>query len=301
MQNREIHTIKQLVILSVLIPTSLLLPAYFLPELPSSMMQKDHFWATKVAAKSEFDVVFTGDSRIYRGISTRMVDSVCTGISSYNFGFSSAGLDSVLIDKAISLLKMDGQKILVLGVSPNSLLPSSMKNEHFRMWTGRNQKDIWIKRNLYQDLNRFNPWAISDVYKWMKGAGYYERFYPEQGFVASNKIPADTMEALEVYKLHFQVENRLKYNGLIDGIKHAKKLGVKVVMLRMPSSPGMKSLEDLYFKEFDSEIEQIGIALNVPYHNWSGYYVPSYDGSHLTEPAAKKLSVRLGKILNLNL
>lgn len=63
-------------ILSLVITTVILFLFYkiILLKLPSSNILNEAFWSKKVTNKNKYDIVFIGDSRIYRGISPRAIE-----------------------------------------------------------------------------------------------------------------------------------------------------------------------------------------------------------------------------------
>ena len=86
---------RSLIWIMLLTPVFLVALWKLLPPLPSSPMMRDSFWAHKVNLVDKFDIVYTGDSRVYRGIDPETVESV-VGLKGFNYGFSSADLDSLL-------------------------------------------------------------------------------------------------------------------------------------------------------------------------------------------------------------
>ena len=162
--NQIIKARKALIALLISVPLFVFLLGNILPEQPSSPMLNDRFWADKIAGGKQYDIVAVGDSRIYRGINPDII-SEKLGASVFNFGFSSAGLDSILITDAVKLLKPDGLKILLIGVTPSSFTDEALRNEHFQTLKRINSKDLWIRQNLYQYLTFFNPYSLSDLKK----------------------------------------------------------------------------------------------------------------------------------------
>ncbi len=290
--NREAKAAIQLKIMLASIVPALILFAFLLPDLPSSPMMKDSFWAHKVRGGKVYDIVFTGDSRVYRGIDPDVFTKQFPDIKAFNYGFSSAGLDSILLHNAVSLLDSKGLKILVIAWSPNSFLGSSLKNEHLRLWKNKDKKDLFIKRELYPFLSVFNAYAISDLYKSMKGEGYFERFNPGSGFVASGKIPSDPSSALEAYRNQFENEmySDVAVQAFIKKLKLYKNEGISLFVFRAPVSYEMRMLEDKYFSEqamaFENALKDAGISFED--FGTEGY--SSYDGSHLTPASANLLS-----------
>jgi hypothetical protein len=110
------HLLKQakllLILMVILVPVLVWIMGQLLPEPPASTILNESFWAHKIDNRGRYDMVITGDSRVYRGIDPGII-SQKMDLSSFNYGFSSAGLDSLLINNAILLLDPNGKKILL--------------------------------------------------------------------------------------------------------------------------------------------------------------------------------------------
>lgn len=297
--NREAKAAMQLKILSASIVPALFLFAFLLPDLPSSSMLKDSFWAHKVSQKQVYDVVFTGDSRVYRGIDPDVITEKFPDIQAFNYGFSSAGLDSTLIHSAVSLLDSSGLQILVIAWSPNSFLSSSLKNEHLCLWQNKDEKDLFIKKELYPLLSVFNAYAISDLYKSLKDEAYFETFFSYSGFVSSDKIPSDPSAALEAYRNQFghEIYSDEAVQTFITKLIYYKNQGVRIFVFRAPVSAEMRMLEDEYFSDKASNFEKALKEAGISYTDFGTKGYSSYDGSHLKPASAKQLSMQMRDLI----
>jgi len=273
-----------------------------LPELPASPFLRESFWAHKVDAKAEYDMVFVGDSRVYRGIDPEVFErGLYPVVKCFNFGFSSAGLDSFLLGHASRLLNPNGRKILVIGVSVNSFLPSSLENEHLRSVLKWNKKDIWIKKNLYPHLTYFDSYTPSDIYKIERGEKYFEQYHLNTGYAASQKVPMDSTSALSAYIAHFSRQNNEMRVGaeFLGYIKRLKEVGIKIIFVRIPTSHAMRVLEDRYglvtIHQFQHEMNKLGLK----WVEFAGRSYESYDGSHLDESSAWRFSIELAEMINI--
>lgn len=263
---------------------------WMLPQLPSSAMAFDGFWVNKVYEKAENDVVFIGDSRVYRGINPHVIDSILD-IKSFNFGFSSSGLDTFMLNRGLEKLKPNGKKTIVFGLSVNQFLTWSLANGHYHSLLDLKPSDVFVRKYLYSHLKFADPYGMSDFYYLYKGEKYFETFYPDNGYVASNKLPMDSTAALEAYekqfaKAEFGEEN---FKVLLHRIKELQKEGYRFYALRMPCTHAMWQLEDSRFigqmKKLMSELESNKVRLL----DVQGHFT-SYDGSHLTAKSADILS-----------
>jgi hypothetical protein len=286
--------------LLIVIPLIICLFHQILPQLPASSSMRESFWAHKIAAKPIYDVVFVGDSRVYRGIDPEVIESVSNHkIRAFNYGFSSAGLDSFLLGRASRLLDPKGKRTLVIAISANSFLPESLENGHIKSLLKWGQQDIWIKKNLYFRLTCFDPYAFSDIYSISKGEKYLEQFHLLSGFSASNKIPLDSGSALQAYKEQFR---RQQYSiaaeeSFLHYLDLLKSRGIKVIALRMPISYEMKQLED---ESTGYKLERLRKQMEASGIKWieiSDYGYISYDGSHLTAESANRFSSEIASII----
>ncbi len=293
------HLLKQaklsLLLLVVLAPVIIWIMGCLLPEPPASSILNDHFWANKIANEDKYDIVITGDSRVYRGIDPGIL-SRKMNLSAFNYGFSSAGLDSLLIDNVVQLLDPKGKKILMIGVTPASFTDESLNNEHWKSLKKLDSKVLWIQKNLYPSLSFFNAYSLSDLKKIQQNEKYYQTFN-NNGFAFSNRIPADTFIALAPY-VQFLNENKINYGALANFcqlIKQLNETGIKCYAFRVPVATPVKQIEDRLFDfgYFIHEFEQSGgVWIPMPQYGFS-----SYDGSHLEGLSAQKYSALLADSL----
>ncbi|MFM6983892.1 MAG: hypothetical protein ACKOXF_07150, partial [Chitinophagaceae bacterium] len=243
------HTKAGKTLLSLLwvLPVLLIATIFILPPLPSSPMKRDSFWAHKVNSVDCFDIVYTGDSRVYRGVDPNVIHEL-TGFKGFNFAFSSADADSLLLSQAASRLSAKGKRILVIGVSVNSFLSRTPNesNAHLKSLIQIPAKDRWIRTNWYPHLSMFDSRAVSDLYKYLKHEHYDEQYHLTTGFAASDKTPSDTTEALPLYKNEFSqfVFSESKLKAFDRCINELKAQGIHVVLVRMPVTHAMQVLED---------------------------------------------------------
>lgn len=286
MNSREKHALRQIYNLVLISPMAIIFTGLILPNLPSSPMMKDAFWSKKVLNKDKYDIVIAGDSRVYRGINPYFFDSVFYGKRSYNFGFSSAGMSEDYILKSANMLKSDGAGILILGISPNSFLPSSIKNKHYYSLISHNRKDLLIKLDLYPYLHFFDRRTISDFYKFWKREAYFESFNMESGYVSSDKLPVTPIAAVNAYKKQFQNEQPVSLKTFFKCIIGLREKGINVILVRIPIGLEMKQLEDETCSEFLDELENTCKLNGLLYYDYSAFRYQTYDGSHLSSESS---------------
>lgn len=295
-QDKSKYSRYSLILLMVLAPVLVWLAGRILPEQPYSVMLYDSFWANKINNENHYDAVLAGDSRVYRGIDPAVIHGK-TGFSCFNFGFSSAGLEPALLKQAAGLLDPNGKKILLIGITPASFSEESLKNGHFTSLQKINSKDIYIRKKIYPYLSDFNYYSLSDLKKIYRGELYFQTF-GKNGFVYSNKIPVDSMEALQPYK-DFLDGSRIDEHAVevfYRMVSMFRENGIRCFAFRIPVASPLRKLEDAVFdfKTFESGfVKAGGYWIDLPQCGFN-----SYDGSHLDGPSALRLSGVLADSMN---
>jgi hypothetical protein len=297
-ENKKIKNSRRAIVISIaLTPVMLYLVGLCLPKLPYSQMSMDAFWANKVSNPKKYDIIFIGDSRIYRGINPSIVSEI-TKASVLNYGFSAAGLDSILIYEAIKQLDANGKKIIVFGISPSAFTNEAIKNEHFHSLKKINNKDLWIRKYVYPKLTYFDAYSLAEIKKYLNKEAY-SQICRADGFIESNKSPTDSNAAISAYEDYFKrnVISDLQQQKFISLLQTLKTKGIKCYAFRVPTALPMTVLENSVFdnQHLKLKINQTGAHwFSMPQNGFE-----SYDGSHLKGASANKLSQILGdSILN---
>ena len=302
---RNICATRQTIAFLIGLPV-LFLPVYFalLKLNTSNNMLKESFWAHKVTADSIYDVLAVGDSRVYRGIDPEEIEAHYfklkgSKIQAFNFSFSSAGLGPSLLNRAKSLLKANGKRMLLIGISPNSFIESSQENGHLKKIESQGAKDLWIKKYFYPELSVFKHYAISDFLKYKHKEFYLEKFNLNSGFIGSSKLPYDSTAAINYYSKQLKTNkiDTLAARVFLEALKKLKSEGIRIVALRIPTTERMRVLEDKLTADFCQnlfkKIEAEGIEC-IKVHDSK---IHSYDASHLDEKSAKLLSVKITELI----
>lgn len=286
------HNIPITLIIATILVVAL---SFFLPTQQQKQLA-EIFWTEKTFAPSKYDLILVGDSRTYRGVSPNEMEKKLTGMKVLNFAYSNGGLNPTIFEAAEKKLsKEDRQKIIILGVTANCITGYTQNNEQFTIEKNRPREEIIERKYLNPLLYRFAPTTIDLVKDWVtnkKSQNYYSSIYNNNGWVESDKYPADTTEAIESYKkdfASFKVEERY-IETMLNQINTWSEKGILVVGFRPPVSQPMRELEDsmgLYNEaEISARFEAAGghwIDLNMSEYK-------TYDGSHLGKESALKLS-----------
>jgi hypothetical protein len=95
-----------------------------------SKVSADRFWTQKTFKAPHYTMILLGDSRIYRGVSPKILEAQLPGTRILNFGYSSGGLNNLIINEARNKLSPNATPpVVVLGLSPSSLTEKSNSNK----------------------------------------------------------------------------------------------------------------------------------------------------------------------------
>ena len=267
----------------------------------ANQLQADRFWIMKAQNKSKYDVVILGDSRTYRGVSPTEMAAHLPNMRIFNFAFSSGSLNPEIFNAGYQLLDEGSKnKVIVLGVTASSLLPLYEKNEQYRQEHNRPRSSYFERVFVNSLLQNFLPFdhdaLLQSVTGKKRNHPLYISEYKNDGWVASNKIPEDTTEQLWQYRdelKRYKVKPEL-VSALLKQTTEWKAQRITVIGFRPPTTQGMQQLEDelsnLDYTQFAKDFEAAGgkwVSVDrAQYH--------SYDGSHLNEESAIRLSKTLG-------
>lgn len=257
------------------------------------------FWSRKTFAPPRYNVVLIGDSRIYRGISPQIMEAELEDLKVLNFGYSNGGLNATMFRAAEEKLKKsDSIKIIIIGITANSLTAYTDKNEQYLQEISRPKEEVMERLYLNPILYWFSatsPEALKSQANNVNDSVYYKSEYHMNGYVESDKFPADTLQALPSYTddfKNYQVKPNDIKNLAMQVHEWAQK-GIYVFAYRPPVSLPMRELENNMAKYDEAlikkEIEEAGgiwIELNPNRYK-------TYDGSHLDKPSAESLSKKL--------
>ena len=259
----------------------------------------ESFWSIKTHTKEKFDIIACGDSRVYRGISSDLLSEIGFKSSFINLGYSSAGLSDRYLDFVVSKFNPKAiNKTLILGISPHSLTHEAKKNEDLNSYLELSKFDKYRYEYLSPFLQYFSPYSPMN-FVMGKRKNYLEEFHTD-GWVASNKAFPDSAFALPGYRKTFSKYQVLKEDmtSTIQKLKKIATSGITVIAFRIPTSEQMEILEDS-LSGFDESLMKMELKNhNICWLDFSNTQFISYDGSHLTENSARKLSRAIGREIN---
>lgn len=263
----------------------------------------DMFWVRKTFAPSNKNVVLMGDSRIYRGLSPQIIHEHLPELNIFNFGYSDGGLNPTMFSAAEKkLTDKPGFKAIVLGVTANTLSDYTKGNNQYIQELNRSREEI-LERLYLNPISYWfsavSPEQLKDNFKHRNTTkeSWYISNYKMNGYVESDKFPADTLEALPLYRKDFsqyQVDEK-HLHELFEQVETWTKQGITVLAFRPPISKPMWDLENtkaLYKRN------EISAGITKAGGHWvdltNGTY-KTYDGSHIDRPSAEKLSLLIAK------
>ena len=283
---------------SILISTTISLIFLFKLLLPGQTNNKEmvsSFWSNKTHSTNDFDIIACGDSRIYRGISSDILSDVTLDLSFINLGYSSAGFSNEYLDFVVSKFNPESKnKILIVGISPHSLTKEAKKNEALKSYLELNNFEVFRYKYLSSFLKQFAPYKPLNLIKQKKNN--YLQTYNKDGWVASDNIKPDSTRALKNYKKIFN-EYKVSHNDMLLTINKLKQLvlsGINVFAFRVPTTEQMEILEDSISGYDENFVKNSLIQHSITYLDFQNSDFSSYDGSHLNEKSARKLSEQIG-------
>jgi hypothetical protein len=278
------------------------------PPVSDNAALTDASLSEKMSWKNRFDLVVAGDSRTLTGVSPQAMQSVLPGYKTGNLGFVALVYSQEYMDYIRMTLRSPVKnRVIVIGFSPRSLLSHEKPECLFRKWI--NEARIPLK----MELNRHSGW-LHALFRELSVGDLNIRFFEtdrryliisfKSGWVASRLFPENAKASRNEYRNYF-------IKGKIDGelleviyrnTKAWTREGIKVFGIRIPTSPGLFTIENKMSGFHEHRIRQRfeksgGIWLNPDI----SYFI-AYDGSHARYDSAvsysKSLAQELRKFLD---
>lgn len=263
----------------------------------------DRFWAKKTFSPAIYDIIIIGDSRTYRGVSPTIMSQYLPEKKILNFAYSNGGLNKVVFAEAEKKLsKSNSKKVIIIGITANTLSGFTRSNEQLMNEKTRPREDVLERIYLNGILNHFSsvtPEQVVGLIKNKPDTKYYRSKYYYDGYVESDKFPKDTMEAIPLYYDDFtkyKVDNQY-IEELINQVGEWDEKGIMVVGYCPPVSSPMKELEKT-MGLFDYELIKSEFIKNGgKWIDLNSNEYKTYDGSHLEKESAEKLSKVIGEYI----
>lgn len=261
------------------------------------------FWTRKTFAPPKYDVVLMGDSRVYRGISPQVMKPFLPNLKILNFAYSNGGLNPAMYNAAENKMAENNKpKVVVIGVSANTITGYSEGNEQFRQELNRPREEI-IER-MYLNPVRYwfsatSPENLKAHFQQKSDSSFYRNTYFMDGYVKSEKYPEDTTEAIPHYTddfKNYKVEEKYLKN-LFRQVANWRSKEMIVVGFRPPVSQPMRELEDSLGLFDESEIKAGFEKAGGFWMDLNPSHYKTYDGSHLTIESASNLSEDIGRFI----
>jgi len=271
-------------------------------------------WQLKVQWNGVADVVLTGDSRVYRGLSPEKFSESLNNCRVLNFGFHSAGYCPEYLDGIHRVVDPQSRHpIIVMGITPHSLTPDAGRDNGYLHALGAQREhptpitEVILARHCPKVLHFFEPMKIREMLRTALGIRRprkheYHESYRFDGWVPGRLVPEDLRSGLDVYEKVFngnQVSDEM-IRDTIEAVAKWTRQGLSVYGFRPPTTGKMIALENARsgFDEakFAADFAKAGgqwIAVDQErYH--------SYDSSHMRADSAAIFSEDLArKIVDL--
>lgn len=138
--------------------------------LEESKSEEGRFWLMKTRARPVYDIVLLGDSRILCDLSPQSMQTVLPDYRILNFGYKGGGLNPTMYSEGEKKLNPNSQsKVIVLGVTPLSLTPSSAQNTHFLNRCRVPKEQAYLLANWLQFVRFFEPTQLGLVLRNLTG------------------------------------------------------------------------------------------------------------------------------------
>ena len=275
---------------------------YFIrDEMDTEEIKKNRHWVVKTRNTQKYDIVFGGDSRVFRGISPKHFSAEFDGLKAFNYAYWANGYGKDYLRGIEEKIDASSElKIIVLGISPHSLTQKTARSEHYH-WELRRAKEPALQ-SLYLSKIReiFAPFSVIELAEKLTGKSKpnnYRITYHPDGWVESYWIVPDTSHSARFYKDLFTddpVSDEV-IGGLVEFVERWTGMGIHVVGFRPPASYTIRQYERERGGFSESEfVERFtgagGIWIDVPPDHYQ-----TFDGSHLEHLSAKKLSADLAR------
>lgn len=296
---RVISTLLTALILSVLI-------GLLSNKIPTEELKKQ-FFAYKIHNNNNYDLLLAGDSRVFRGLSSKPFEEVL-GLRTFNLGFSAVIFDDIMFDLINEKLDENSTSpSIIVAITPHSLTKYSYSNGHIRRVEKMKREDVLLYNYFLRAASVFAPYSFSELVQLSPVTqapkqAFHQEFFKKQGWIDSDFDTRQPQYALKSYHSTFnnrEIDTAIK-EGLFDQVEFWKSKGYDVYGFIPPSSPNIESLERSYSGFLDGDIAKGFMAHKGLWICLDSLY-ESYDGSHLSGESAIRLSNEIAYKIKMGL
>jgi hypothetical protein len=295
---------KRRILFTMLLAALLSLPLYLLrDDMDTEEIRKNRYWVVKTRDTCSYDIVFGGDSRVFRGISPEHFAAELQDRSVINYAYWANGYGADYLEGLEEKVDMDSDfRMIVLGISPHSLTRNTARSPHYHAELNRSKESVIQTIYLSQLQQYFAPYGVIDLFEKLTGKSKPNNtriIYHPDGWVETYWIVPDTSNAAKSYRTLFEgdpVSDEV-IDGLLAKVRYWTSKNIYVVGFRPPAYYSIRQFEEQMgaFSEC-SFVEGFTAA--------GGIWIPvdpdvyeSYDGSHLEHQSAMRLSADLARLI----
>ena len=297
---------KYKILVSILLTAALAITFRLVVGKPAeNKAEREAFWASKSYDNNQYNILFLGDSRVYRSLNPEVIERKIPTVKVKNLGYSALGFDSAYMRFASSQMTVDEPvKIYVIGLSPRSISTSAIGNESFVEWTTKSGFDVWKIRDMAGLNEFFCPYTPQELYdRFIKkelnqNFGYQD--LNKNGFVGSIQVPFTIQEGLETYERELSSAsiNSNAVQDILDFVQSCTRQNIHVIFFRPPSMKEMEKIENS-IQGYNEEELAVKLIQSGAIRWQPSSVCASYDASHIDFISADKLSHELALFLQL--
>ena len=219
-----------------------------------------------------------------------------------NFGFRGAPLNEEYLDAALGRLKKSGQRMLLVGITPNAFTPDADRSSGYTSHaaTAATHKfdgpEWW-----YKIQNQLRPTSLAEISRIVRGkADSLLETYHSDGWVACRSANPDETYALPFYQVRFD-KNKVSEELISESLEvlsGCQQDGIILFGFQPPVYREMAEIENLKsgfaYSDYIKRFEKCGGVWLAPHDE----KIKTYDGSHLDADSAILFSKRLAELVS---
>ncbi len=262
--------------------------------------------------KSNYDILFFGNSAVHFGINPYYVDSV-TGLSSFNLGYGGANIVTMVMmlngymeshpkPKAI-VFSVDHSSFWVDGEFENAFLffdylHNKSVNDHLK---SKGYRTDLVKALPFLKYSYFDDYNRGTIIKGFDKSPFETNAFMYNGYINNkdNSVKAVQMKAVNTDRFH---PSDSRYAEVFyEAIKYCKENNILLILVFPPRIyPAPPRPEQTIF--LDSMIANVVNQYQIPYrrYDYGTFFNPSHftDNVHLNKEGGTRYSILLGKFID---